>query len=77
MTPEERAEALVVSPAGVDAIRHCDACAVENLIAAAIREAVAAERERIAATLTRESRQMNMDACDVIEWAVARIREGT
>lgn len=47
MTPEQRAESLITSGEGISAIRHYDAFALQELIAAAIREAeaVAAARE--------------------------------
>lgn len=51
MTPGQRAEALVTSHEGVDAVRHGDAFALERLIAEAVREAEAAERERIGTVL--------------------------
>lgn len=46
MDATERAKALVESAAFVEAARHCDTFAMEPLIAAAIREAVAEERGR-------------------------------
>lgn len=48
MTPEQRAEALTESQEGMEALRHIDVGRLEPLIAAAIREAVAAEWERCA-----------------------------
>lgn len=46
MTPEERAEAIVTSEDGIDSVSHCDTFRLEKMIAAAIREAVVAERGR-------------------------------
>ena len=46
MTPEARAERLVTDPAALDEIVHGDTFKLESRIAAAIRDAVAEEREK-------------------------------
>jgi hypothetical protein len=48
MAPEERAEQIVTTEPGMDAIRHGDLIQLERLIAAAIRAAVLEEREACA-----------------------------
>jgi hypothetical protein len=45
MTPEERAEQIVTTEPGMDAIRHADLIQLERLIAATIRAAVLEDRE--------------------------------
>lgn len=48
MTPEEHAEQLITSAAGVEAVRHLDTFKLERLIADVVRAAVAQEREACA-----------------------------
>lgn len=77
MTPEERAERLVTSEAGIEAVRHCDTFAVEILVAAAIREAVAAERDRCARHAQDAADNSRTETTRFICTAiVSRIREG-